>query len=692
MNTRRRFSIFEISLTLIILGIHLYAATADAYTLPNVWFRRDDAYYYFKVAQNITEGLGSTFDGINPSNGYHPLWMLICLPIFALARFDVILPLRILVMVIALIQSATVIMIYRLLKENLSQPVAILASMFWAFNIIIHSTVYELGLETPIAAFTIVLLLYKLSHFEKVWRTRKVTNGELIKLGLLSTLVLFSRLDLIFLALVTGFWIVLRGKPIRFLLPLDLFIYFASMTVSVALRTGITDYNNLYATSAVDVALIAIVIKVISQYFFGAYFHPQSTTLWKLIRSLLLSTSVASLTTFLIFPALAAIGLETGFPRSAFALDWAFSFGFTLFTRLLSLWFGNRQNQNKETPIQEFRAMWRIWATEGSAYFGIVGGFLALYVTFNKLVFGTWTPISGEIKRWWGILPNTVYDSPASSWTSFLGISPGGPFNAWQPLADILPAIGAKLRFLIPGADMKDERYILSLIIVSLITLILLAFNKKRTLHIFSTLSLLPLIAACGLQTLSYTATAYGGAKEWYWVGEMILITLMGSLCLDLILKPSLQIKTNRPAWNALAFLIGLMISKSLIDFVKDEMVHNFFPPDRAYMEVVEYLEENTPSGSIIGMTGGGNVGYLIKDRTIVNMDGLINSAEYLQALREGNAAPFLFDKGMRVVFANAQLLATPPYNGQFARYIARYDGYGGKSLLYLLEEPKYLY
>ena len=121
MNFLKRISIFEFLLAAVILGAHLYAAFSDAYNFPNAWFVRDDAYYYFKVAQNITEGLGSTFDGINMTNGYHPLWLLVCIPIFAFARIDVILPLRILVVVIAGLNAATAILIYRLVKNNLSR-------------------------------------------------------------------------------------------------------------------------------------------------------------------------------------------------------------------------------------------------------------------------------------------------------------------------------------------------------------------------------------------------------------------------------------------------------------------------------------------------------------------------------------------------------------------------------------------
>ena len=33
----------------------------------------DDAYYYLRVARNVAAGHGSTFYGIEASNGYHPL-------------------------------------------------------------------------------------------------------------------------------------------------------------------------------------------------------------------------------------------------------------------------------------------------------------------------------------------------------------------------------------------------------------------------------------------------------------------------------------------------------------------------------------------------------------------------------------------------------------------------------------------
>ena len=39
----------------------------------------DDAFYYLVPAQNFLEGRGTSLDGMNPSNGYHPLWMLLAI-------------------------------------------------------------------------------------------------------------------------------------------------------------------------------------------------------------------------------------------------------------------------------------------------------------------------------------------------------------------------------------------------------------------------------------------------------------------------------------------------------------------------------------------------------------------------------------------------------------------------------------
>ena len=42
----------------------------------------DDGYYYLQIAYNLSQGRGFSFDGINLTNGFQPLWQLILVPIY----------------------------------------------------------------------------------------------------------------------------------------------------------------------------------------------------------------------------------------------------------------------------------------------------------------------------------------------------------------------------------------------------------------------------------------------------------------------------------------------------------------------------------------------------------------------------------------------------------------------------------
>ena len=113
---------FEFIIALLILSSHVIAAVSPHNGLMN-WFRTDDAFYYFQTARNISQGSGITFDGINLTNGFHPLWMLICIPVFSLARWDLYLPFRILVIILGIFNAASAILIFRWLKRIFSSTI-----------------------------------------------------------------------------------------------------------------------------------------------------------------------------------------------------------------------------------------------------------------------------------------------------------------------------------------------------------------------------------------------------------------------------------------------------------------------------------------------------------------------------------------------------------------------------------------
>lgn len=59
-------------LSFFVLAVIIFASPSKYLTS----FVEDDGYFYAVISNNFAHGLGSTFDRISMTNGYHPLWML----------------------------------------------------------------------------------------------------------------------------------------------------------------------------------------------------------------------------------------------------------------------------------------------------------------------------------------------------------------------------------------------------------------------------------------------------------------------------------------------------------------------------------------------------------------------------------------------------------------------------------------
>lgn len=700
----KRLPWFEIAILLLLLGINGYAAFSDAYNLPNRWFTRDDAYYYYKVAQNISEGHGSTFDGINLTNGYHPLWMLVCIPIFALARFDLILPLRILILVLAALRGATSILLYHVLKNTLARPVAMLAAIYWAFDTYIHWTFYQQGLETGLAAFCLALFLFLLQRFERdrvtYYPARSDDPGagttnegklnprfnlnQVAILAVAATLVMFSRLDLVFLAGLFGLWIIFRQEPLHYLLPLDILLLTLSLTGAYLLRIGLPDYY-LYANTAILTLAVTLGLKIPLFYFLGLYSHPKSYPVVHLLRRSAIAIAGASLATLAILLGLTGLGLlEGSFPRTVPILDGMLSFTLVVLSRWIISLFSRSHKARAASPVETLKANWRGWLGGGTVYYGILGGALGLYMLWNKVAFGTASPVSGQIKRWWGSFSSRVYGGAARSPLSFYGIDPESDFNAWTPLTDLAGNWNSRVRMTILPID-YDMRYIFLLSLLLVGFGLLLFINRQRSVRIAHGLALIPLLSGSILQVIQYNISGYSAPKEWYWVGQMVCIALAGALLLDVLTQRVRQIPAGTISLYLIVLILGIGSAVNFARITIAQMPYGAKPDDTPYMEAATFIESHTQPGSLVGMTGGGNVGYFLQDRTIVNMDGLINSYAYFQANKAQQGSDFLYQMGLAYIFANPDFLEIQPYRGQYTGRLEIIDKYGGKAIMRFL-------
>jgi hypothetical protein len=680
----KRVPWFEIILILIVMAISLYAALSDPQNLSWRWFTRDDAYYYFKVAQNISEGHGSTFDGINRTNGYHPLWMLICIPIFALARFDLILPLRVLLLVMSGLSVATAILLYRLIGRIFMPAIGAIAALFWVFSHDVLVILYQNGLESGIAAFFIVLLAYKLYELETSWRTEEVSPKQITVLAVIAALAMFSRLDLVFLAVIVGLWIIFRGSPLRFLLPLDITLIVIMTLLAFLIRVGITGYYE-DVDVALTMILISLVVKIIGAFLFGLYHRRVLSNGGELFKRLVLFTlTTPALTGLLVLASLRFGVVQGSFSRLMILIDLGLTllfFGLSRFMRLglQSDW--KLASALHQKPLDELRHQWRTWVREGVLYYGIVIGSLGVYMVWSRLVFGTASPVSGQIKQWWASLPGRAYGGSSRDFLSFFGLSYITDENAWRPVSRIVGSWAERLHWLLRIEDFW--RYVILLTLFATLFYLLLLTKRRKSKSAVVQMSLIPLLSGAWLQVLYYNSLGYAAHKEWYWISQLVITILTFSLILGIVYAILRSVPFRQLlAWGFAAY-VGISMGVAYWSTVRNSMPYKHWPPETAYMDIVPLLEEHTEPGSIIGLTGGGNVGYFIHDRTVINMDGLINSYEYFEALQNRTGGEYLYEIGLDYVLANPVILDQQPYKGQFNEYLEPLGvSYGGKQLM----------
>ncbi|NWG08443.1 MAG: hypothetical protein HXY35_17330 [Chloroflexi bacterium] len=663
----KKFAWFEIVLVVIVMSVSLYAALSDAQNLSQRWFIRDDAYYYFKVAQNISEGRGSTFDGINPTNGYHPLWMIICIPIFALARFDLVLPLRILLLIMSALSVASGILLHRLLGRVIAPFVGVLAALYWVFDAYVLNVVYQQGLETGIAAFFIVLLLYKLHEFEMTWRKGKVARQKIFTLGLIAALTMFSRLDLAFLAGLAGFWIVFRGHSLRYYLPLDILSITLSVLFAFVARFEMSDYYE-YSGVAVTMIAVSILSRLPLAYFLGLHQNLALEKPLKVLSKLTVFTLIGTIIVSGIMLFLAKRNDFDAMPRTILLMDGLFSLLLVGLTRFVHKGLhANSSSPAGRSPIQTLQAQWRGWLNDGLMYYGVVFSLLGLYMLWNKLAIGTSSPVSGQIKRWWGSFPTRVYGGAARDPLSFFGLNYKDGEGAWQPVAGLFGSWADRLL----GAGISSVwGYLAILLLCAVLGFFILRAQRQKAVNAVTRLGIIPLFGSVVLQVVSYNTSGYAAEQNWYWTGQLLLILLTLSLLLGMAAKliPASRYK-QMIAWG-IAVIAGVSMSLSYWNNVRGTMRYGYWSVDDPFIDIIPVLEANTEPGSLIGFTGGGNVGYFLHDRTIVNMDGLINSYPYFQALKARTAGEYLNDIGLDYVFANPGLLSGQPYNKQFDPYL----------------------
>jgi hypothetical protein len=159
---------------------------------------QDDLLYYLQVARNIAHGQGSTFNGLVPTNGYQPLWLLVLIPLTR--TIDLAAHPRAILAFLGvanyLAAIATFLLSRHLLRTSRVRPLLVFALAAW--TTLYSVTLFFYGMEVTLTVPILLGLLCLLRN--TAWIQQSALHTFL--LGLLLSAMVLSRIDtLIFGAL-----------------------------------------------------------------------------------------------------------------------------------------------------------------------------------------------------------------------------------------------------------------------------------------------------------------------------------------------------------------------------------------------------------------------------------------------------------------------------------------------------------
>jgi len=155
----------------------------------------DDAFYYFTIARNIAAGNGITFDGLSPTNGFHPLYVVLLLPFFLFNFNDVDVPVHLGLTTLSILNVMTAIVLYKIIIMFGRKKAALYSTFIWLFNpYIIFLTLS--GVEASLNAFFLSVVIY---HYIKMKFNCSYSLPYMFTLGIFMGISFLCRTDNIFL-------------------------------------------------------------------------------------------------------------------------------------------------------------------------------------------------------------------------------------------------------------------------------------------------------------------------------------------------------------------------------------------------------------------------------------------------------------------------------------------------------------
>ena len=288
--------------------------------------------------------------------------------------------------------------LYRLFADQNTRWAGWIAAIFWMFLPSIHSITTKLGLESGLNAFVLIFFIYRISLLLSAPDAKKTRPKDLLGVGLAALLVLFTRLDNIFILVMVGVWLIFRKNSIRWISQWDFILILITAVGSYYARVQSTDNIFNFLPFFYMLMAFSLVLKPVCLYFFGLYeLHGKITLkryILKTIAALTLASAIIAGIFFLLFDVLA---LFRGISRAVLILDWAIS---VLLIGIYRVWLYQNWHEEYGAAENNLKENWKEWLENAAVYFLPMAATLVGYMLVNLQYAGSAMPVSGQIKRW----------------------------------------------------------------------------------------------------------------------------------------------------------------------------------------------------------------------------------------------------------------------------------------------------
>lgn len=159
----------------------------------------DDAYYYLTIARNVASGQGATFDGLTPTNGFHPLYLILLVPLFWLTGGALELNVHLALTLLSIVNVLTAFPLYAIVSRTMDERAAGVAVIAWLFNPFVMA-ITLLGVESALYVWVMAWTLERYTAWQADQR-----RGVLFIVGILAGVTVLARTDGIFLVIALAF-------------------------------------------------------------------------------------------------------------------------------------------------------------------------------------------------------------------------------------------------------------------------------------------------------------------------------------------------------------------------------------------------------------------------------------------------------------------------------------------------------